>query len=524
MHAEPSLNPFRGLDFNWMFDRRVGATPGKDFLIWQPFDQDCVRYTFKDFADEVARFSGRLLSLGVSAGDRVLIHLDNCPEFLIAYFACAKLGAVAVTTNTRSTLEELQYFAQHSGCVGYITQPRYRDLVERTARAAQWKIFIAHDSGVPSDIDIPAACSWSGPADAVAGQGGAPIDADPDRILAVQYTSGTTSKPKGVVITHGNALWAGRVNAVHCAYTGDDVLQVFLPLFHTNAMSYGVLGALWSGASIVLQPKFSVSRFWEVAVRHRCTFASMTQFCGKALLSAPAPRTHHFRQWASSNCNPDYAVRFGVPTIGWYGMTETISHPIVGLQSMPNEGTAVGRPAAEYLVKVVDDAGHPVPPGHTGHLLVKGVRGVSLFAGYFNDEQATRKSFDADGWFITGDKVTLQQDGCVRFADRSAHVLKVGGENVSTSEIEAVLLRFDGVLEAGVVGKPDELYGQRPVAFVKVQWDGDQRLHAQRLEALAAFLRDHLSDFKVPREIRVIDSFPRGTLDKMLKHKLVEML
>lgn len=205
-------------------------------------------------------------------------------------------------------------------------------------------------------------------------------------------------------------------------------------------------------------------------------------------------------------------------------MTETISHPIVGLRSMPNEGTSVGRPSTEYLVKIVDDAGAPVRPGQTGHVRVKGVRGVSMFAGYFNDDAATQKSFDADGWFITGDKMTLLEDGTVKFADRHAHVLKVAGENVSTSEIEAVLLRFDGVLEAGVVGKPDELRGQLPVAFIKVRWSADEAPHTERLQALMAFLKAHLSDFKVPTEIRVIDELPRGTLDKLLKHKLVELL
>lgn len=520
MGLEDALNPFVGLDFNWMLESRVRASPDKAFLIWQPFDQPSVAYTFQAFDAEVTRFCRRLVGLGVSAGERVLIHLDNCPEFLVAYFACARLGAISVTTNTRSTQEELAYFAQHSGCVGYISQPTYRELVEQTAEDAQWKIFIHHDSGVVSENAIPEQHAWDGPGTAPS----SPPDADPNRILAIQYTSGTTSKPKGVTITHGNALWAGRVNTAHCAYRTDDVLQIFLPLFHTNAMSYGVFGALWSGASIVLQPKFSVTRFWDVALEHRCTFASLTQFCGKALLSVPAPAQHHFRQWASSNCNPDYALKFGIPTIGWYGMTETISHPIIGLQSMPNEGTTVGRPSPEYLVKIVDDAERAVPAGGTGQLLVKGVRGVSIFAGYFNDEAATNKSFDPEGWFITGDTVTLLKDGSIKFTDRNVNVLKVAGENVAASEIEAVLMRFEGVVEAGVIGKPDELRGQLPVAFVKVRWDPREHPHATRLGELMAFLKRHLSDFKVPTDIRVIDEFPRGTLEKMLKSKLIEML
>lgn len=520
MSVHDSINPFLGLDFNWMFQSRVRATPDKTFLVWQPFDRAALTHTFRTFDAEVDRMVERLVGLGVAEGSRVLIHLDNCPEFLISYFACAKLGAVAVTTNTRSTLEELRYFARHSGCVGYISQPAYRALVEQTCTSEQWQLIVSHDAGEPAEIAVPESQRW-------ADQNGAatpPLSPDPNRILAIQYTSGTTARPKGVVITHGNALWAGRVNAVHCGYRSDDVLQVFLPLFHTNAMSYGVFGALWSGATLVLQPKFSVSRFWDVALQHRCTFASLTQFCGKALLSVPAPERHHFRQWASSNCNPDYALKFGIPTIGWYGMTETISHPIVGMQSMPNSGTSVGRPSPEYQVKIVDDQGHAVPPGGTGHLLVKGVRGVSLFAGYFNDEAATRKAFNEDNWFITGDTVTWLADGSIKFSDRDSNVLKVAGENVSTSEIEGVLMRFEGVLEAGVVGKADELRGQLPVAFIKVRWDSNGTSCAARLDELKAFLKLHLSDFKQPTEIHLIDEFPRGTLDKMLKHKLLEML
>ena len=169
--------------------------------------------------------------------------------------------------------------------------------------------------------------------------------ADPLAPCSVQYTSGTTSRPKAVLWTHANALWGAKVNAAHQDLHAGDVHQTYLPLFHTNALAYSMLASLWVGATCVIQPRFSASRFWRVALEHGCTWTSTIPFCMKALLEHEIPKDHKFRLWGTAvNDPPPFAV-FGVKIIGWWGMTETITHGIVGEVDQPNTPMSIGRAA-----------------------------------------------------------------------------------------------------------------------------------------------------------------------------------
>ncbi len=207
------------------------------------------------------------------------------------------------------------------------------------------------------------------------------------------------------------------------------------------------------------------------------------------------------------------------PTLGVWGMTETISHPIVGELSVPPKPRTIGRVASEYEVAVVDDDGVGVDVGGTGHLLVRGVRGVSIFSGYLRDPVATAEAFDEHGWFRSGDLVTVHEDGSISFADRAKDMLKVGGENVAASEIERVASGVAGVKEVAVVAGPDPFLDEVPVAFVVPVGDADGLADA----VLAACRRD-LADFKVPRSVRLVDDLPRATLEKVAKHQLRDLL
>jgi crotonobetaine/carnitine-CoA ligase len=337
--------------------------------------------------------------------------------------------------------------------------------------------------------------------------------------MSVQYTSGTTSRPKGVLWTHANALWAARVNAGHEDLHPSDCHLIYLPLFHVNALGYQMLASMWVGSRFVLVPKWSTSRFWDVSRQHGCTWLSLIGLSHRALAAGATgeiPAGHSYRLFGSGVCDTPMDGALGVKTIGWWGMTETISHGIVGNPYTPDRPLSMGRAAPEYQIAVVrDDGVTPVEPEETGHLLVKGTPGLSLFAEYLNQPEATADSFDEGGWFRTGDMATVHADGYLSFADRAKDMLKVGAENVAASEIERVIMETGLVAEVAVVGRPDDKLDEVPVAFV-VAWEPRESL----TEEVGAACAQRLADFKVPRAVYEVRDLPRSTLNKVNKAEL----
>jgi crotonobetaine/carnitine-CoA ligase len=509
----PGAHPFAQFDVPRLVEMRARTRPDHPFIIWAPFDGPAETWTYAGFRDRVRRVAAGLRKRGVKAGDKVLVHLDNCPETILAWYACAEIGAVAVTTNARSAADELAYFAEHSGAVGAITQPKFAELVNTAHRAARFLVVTDNDNGTPAG-NVPKGDSFASLDGDPAALPGLPVD--PWRPVGIQYTSGTTSRPKGVVWTNANALWGAKVNAIHQDLKPTDTHLCFLPLFHTNAQAYSVLSTLWMGGTCVVQPRFSASRFWDVALKYRCTWLSLIPFCVRALMDYEVPKQHFFRLWGSAICEPPTDAHFRVKTIGWWGMTETMTHGIIGEAHQPNRPMAIGKPAPEYGIAITRDDGTPVEAGETGNLLVKGVPGLSLFLEYLNNPQATADSFDEQGWFKTGDTVTLHDDGFISFADRSKDMLKVGGENVAASEIERVIMLVPGVREVAVVARKHPMLDEVPVAFVRPDTGAPKSL----AEDVAIACARALADFKRPREVRLVEDFPRSTLEKIAKAQL----
>jgi crotonobetaine/carnitine-CoA ligase len=500
------LVPSLGRDVGWLVERWAERDAARPFLTWQPVDGDLVTWSRGEFAAAVRSLAAGLAERGVGAGDRVALILPNCPEFLLVWSAIASLGAVAICLDPRSGPDDLAYVAGHS---------RPRLVVSSGALAG------TAGSAMPAAdvLDVPALGAHRHTLESLAGPAGPRPRADPAAPASIQYTSGTTARPKAVVWTQANCLWAGQVGAAHQGLTPADVNLIHLPLFHTNGLSYSFLSSLWSGGQIVLVPKFSASRFWDVSVRYAATWTSVVSFCLRALATREAPARHSYRGWGGSAALAPSAVTGGVPVTGWFGMTETVSHPVVGSLSHPDADGTMGRPAPEYAVQVVDEELAPIEPGGTGELLVRGERGVSLFSEYLGDADATARAFTEDGWFRTGDRVRLEESGALTFVERDGDVLKVGGENVGAPEIERVLRGVAGVREAAVVGRPDPMLGEVPVAFVTL---------APQSEWTGATLAEHcaalLTGPRRPRAVRVVDDLPRSTLDKIAKARLRALL
>ncbi|ACT60264.1 AMP-binding protein [Hirschia baltica] len=514
------LNPFLGWDVRSLLERQAKIHADKTFLVWEPFEGVSEEWSYSRFVERIGRFAAGLYDKGIVKGDKVIIHMDNCPEQLIAWLGCAWLGAVAVTTNAKSSCDELTYFCEKSRARAAVTQIEYVDLLSQSFPGAEWIAVVGAENEKLSDIQRVDSVAFE---DICGDIVGLPAHV-PDCFapFGVQFTSGTTSRPKGVVWTHANALWGGKMSALHEGLTEDDTFLVFMPLFHTNAQVYSVLSSLWVGATVVLQPRFSASRFWSVALKHRCTWASMVPFIVQALLKQEVPEEHWFRFWGNAICDIPTDAHFGVRTIGWWGMTETVTHGIVGSVHFFDRPMSMGRPSPGYGVGVFDDSGMPVSAGGTGNLVVRGVRGVSLFLEYLDDEEATAASFDEHGWFVTGDRVTVSGDGWLIFADRAKDMLKVGGENVAASEVEHVIASLPGVLEVAVVARPDPMLDEVPVAFIRIFENSNVEGAALR-ELVFSICREKLSDFKVPQDIIFVDDFPRSTLNKIAKAELRKM-
>ena len=498
--------PNLGRDVGWLVERWAALDGSRPFLTWVPVDGDPLTWTRAEFAVAVQRFAAGLARRGVQTRDRVALLLPNCPELLVAWSAVASLGAVAVCLDPRATADDLAYVAGHSG-------PR-TVVASGTAAMTAGAVMAAADVLNLTDLGANPHTLQRFSAE--------PQPLPPvahDAPASIQYTSGTTARPKAVVWTQANCLWAGQVGAAHQGLAEDDVDLLHLPLFHTNGLSYSFLSSLWSGGQVVLVPRFSASRFWPVSVRYGATWTSVVSFCVRALATQEAPADHAYRGWGNSSTLSPSATTGGVPVLGWFGMTETVTHPVVGSLTHRDADGTMGRPALEYGVTVVDEELRPVEPGGAGELLVRGERGVSLFSEYLGDALATARAFTDDGWFRTGDRVRLEESGALTFVERDKDVLKVGGENVGAPEIERVLRGVVGVREAAVVGRPDPMLGEVPVAFVTI---APQSIWTDA--SLAEHFASLLAGPRRPREVRVVDDLPRSTLDKVAKARLRAML
>jgi crotonobetaine/carnitine-CoA ligase len=513
------IHPFTGHDVPWLLKSRAERTPDKTFLVFAPFDAPAQPWSYRAFHAAVGRLAhGLVHTLGLRKGQFVLMHMDNCAEFPLTWHACARIGAVAVTTNTRSSPDELAYFAEHSGASLVVTQPCFEAVLRSAAPKAKHFVVVSHDTGAAPETPRSAGAI---PFETLIADGAPELpERDPEPMLpmSVQYTSGTTARPKGVVWTHANGLWGARTNAVACSLVPEDISHACLPLFHTNALCYSHLGTLWAGGTLVVQPRFSASRYWSCMAEHRCTFGIQIPFMLKALFSHPKPAGLALTRWGLGALNPGIVQQvFGLPCIGWFGMTETVGLPLISLPELPGREMSMGLVAPGYECCVRNEDGTEAAFGESGLLWIRGVAGLSMFLEYLKAPEQTAAAFDADGWFETGDLVTAFADGHVRFDGREKDMLRIGAENVGSAEIERAVMSAGGLVEVAVIGKPDPMLDEVPVAYaIPLDPTATEGL-AERIQA--ACIRQ-LADFKRPREVFIVADLPRVTLGKIDKKLL----
>ncbi len=509
-----------GRDLPWLLNHWAGCKPEKPMLIWAPFEGADKIWTFAEVEAEVRKLAGWLVSKGVKKGGRVLVHMENCPEFLFSWFACAYIGATAVTTNSRSVERDLNYFCDHAEVVGAITQPQYVAILKASAPELDFMLITETDSGAPAEAPVPftdQVISYADIEQAAPFEGLRPADYTLD--LSIQFTSGTTSRPKAVVWTHGNVLYAGQQGSRNYRLRPDDICHIYLPLFHMYAISQTFMSALWMGNTVILQRKFSKSNFWRPALQYKATWAAQIPFAAQAMIDLPVPE-HDFRFWSLAVSYPEMEAHYRIKSIGSWGMTETVSCPVLTDLDHESPMMSLGRPLPGYDVAILKEDGTPAKAGEGGRLYVRGIRGLNLFKEYLKDPEATARSFDENGWFDTGDMVKTDVEGNLYFGDRLKDMLKIGGENVAASEIETVIMGLSWAKECAVVGQKHYMLGEVAVAFVIPEEDAPENA----AEEVIRLCRQSLADFKVVRSVHLVEELPRSLNNKVAKNKLRESL
>jgi len=486
------------------------------------------RWTYREFFGRCDRWSSALQSMGIRQGDRVAYIAPNTHAHLEAFYAVPQIGAVLVPINYRLTPDDFVYLINHSGARIVCVHSDYLDALDRVrGQLGVVEKFIALEGGAnrPGWLDYESILAQSAAAFAQ------PEIAERD-LLTINYTSGTTANPKGVMITHRNAYMNSVGTLIHHHMTSADRYVWSLPMFHANGWTFVWTVTAVGGTHLCVR-RVDPARIFDALRRER----------GTMLCAAPTVLI--------GIANADSELRQGVPRgvrvltagappaaatierveleLGWeltqfYGLTETapfitVCEPRPEHASFPDHERAKikARQGVELItsgeLRVVDESGTEVPAdGLTVGEIV--VRGNAVMQGYYNDPEATARSI-RDGWFYSGDAAVVHPDGYVEIRDRLKDVIISGGENISSVEVEGALLRHPAVQEAAIVGMPDETWGEAPHAFVVL------RAGCSATEAeLRAFTREHLAHFKCPKAVRFVPELPKTATGKIQKYVL----
>ncbi|MEV4492945.1 long-chain-fatty-acid--CoA ligase [Micromonospora coxensis] len=504
--------------------------------------------TYAELDAQVGRAAEALRRLGVQAGDRVALVLPNCPQHVVAFYAALRLGAVVVEHNPLYTAQELAHqLTDHGAHVAVVwdkVAPLVRgagavrtvvavDLSRALPRLKRWalRLPLAKARAARSAMTAPApgTLSW----DALLADA-APLAADhpapgPDDTALLQYTGGTTGTPKGAILTHRNL----RANAaqgrawVPGLRDGEETVYAVLPLFHAYGLTLCLTFSVDIGATLVLLPRFDVDQVLDAVRRRPPTFLPAVPPIYEKLATAARERGVDLTsvRYAISGAMalPPSTVELWESVTGGllvegYGMTETSPVALGNPVSPARRPGTVGVPFPSTEVRIVDPEDPSVDraPGEAGELLI---RGPQVFSGYWNRPEETATVLLPGGWLRTGDVVVMDADGFVRVVDRIKELIITGGFNVYPSEVEDALRRVPGVVDAAAVGLPGEHGGEEVVAVVVLHEDC-----VTDPEGLRTACRQHLTAYKVPRRVVVVEELPRSQIGKILRREVRERL
>jgi malonyl-CoA/methylmalonyl-CoA synthetase len=479
------------------FDESFGAYANRVLI-----EEDLRQWSYAEVARAAGRLAAVLQELGVAPEDRILVQTEKSVRALILYFACVRAGAIYLPLNIDYTESELAYFIQDAEPVLAVCRPQGRELFARLGGAKLRVETLDTLAAATSDAEAP------------------PVSRRPDDIAAILYTSGTTGKPKGAMLTNANLVSNGEVLIDLWRFTPQDRLIHALPIFHVHGLFVAVHCALFSGATMIFLPRFEAS----VVIRHMArasVLMGVPTFYTRLLAEASFTRETAGRMRLfisgsaplSADTFREFERRAGQCVLERYGMTETgmlTSNPYAG----ERRAGSVGLPLPDVQLRIADaETGAILPQGEVGIVEVKG---PNVFKGYWRNPEKTQAEFRTDGFFVTGDMGFVEPDGYVRLVGRAKDLIISGGLNIYPAEVEALLDDRPEIAESAVIGVPHPDFGEAVIAVVK------PAAAAFDKEAIRMALRKDLAAFKVPKDILVLDALPRNTMGKVQKKLLRE--
>jgi long-chain acyl-CoA synthetase len=513
-----------------LLQARASAAPYKLFLF---SEADGRKFTYLEFQAAVDRAAAMLSSLGICKGDVVSLLMPNSAEYIIAYFACWKIGALAGPINSLLKEHEIEFVMSNSEAKAILVHSEFQPIIEklrsklphlqaivnfddeanpgyarlRRADVSNERVYDSKESAPETRVPrTPEACV-------------------PDDDAIIIYTSGTTGKPKGCLLTHGNIIANARQISQWLHFTENDRLLTIMPLFHMNAVSVTTTSALYAGGSTVISPKFSASKFWNVISDYQITsFGSVATMLSMLLNTYPdgVPEGLKTNQLRFAMCGSapvpaevmkKFEETFNCPVIEGYGLSESTCRSTFNPPDERRRPGSCGMPIGNEM-KIVDDDDNEVVDGELGEIVL---RGENILKGYFKNPEATKKAFRG-GWFHTGDIGYRDKDGFFFIVDRKSDMIIRGGENIYPREIDEVLYQHPSVAAAATIGVPDQLYGEEVAAFIVLK-EGKQATE----EELIAHCQSELADYKCPKSIRIVKGIPKGPTGKLLKRELTRI-
>ena len=502
-----------------LLEEKVSLNPQKTFIAFEDSTGNQLTKTYQDFHTEVLKLTNALLKLNIGKGDHVTLHLPNNTEFFTCWFALAHIGAIMVPTNILSPAEEMKYIINHSESKLLITEEPY---LEKFTDHLQELPTLRQIILTRTHITPPSILNYNELINHASTDISHIPNHDSEDVVGMLYTSGTTSKPKGVQITNANYIYTGELMSKSVNITEDDRMFIVLPLFHGNAQYYSTMSALVVGGSIALTEKFSATNYFKQANSLGGTIGSLFAAPIRMILSKEYDENDRvnplklimYAQAITDNHEKEFEQKYDVKLVHMYGMTETVGIPLINPLNGIRKNQSIGRPSIGYEVKIVDENGYEVPNGVVGQIAVRGIPGRTLMKAYFKNEEATNQAIQ-NGWLLTGDNAKVDEDGYFYFVDRMKDMIKRSGENVAAQEVERVLALHEAVYEAAVIGVPDKIKDEAIKAYIILNKNA-----SVTEQELIQFCSERLANFKVPSFIEFVHEFPRTPVGKIQKHLL----